>query len=842
MKQLLLCVVLVFSSIISAQPNANKDLRDGEITGRILDAQLNEPLPYVNVIVNDANKKLITGSITAEDGTFEIKKIPEGQVEVSIQYIGYKTVTKNIDIGKGNYKVNLGDILLEEDAESLDEVTVVAEVSTIQQKVDRKVINIGKDLVTAGPTAADIMNNLPSVNLNQQTGALSLRGNENVNVMVDGKLTNVPVDQLLRQIPTNSIKSIELITNPSAKYNPEGMSGIINIVLHKNTILGFNTNINLGYTIQDRAKYNAGVDMNYRNGKVNLYGSWGGNWSDNINFGNIDSDPRAIYQNFYFTDNNNSNLLKLGVDFYINEKNTLSIFTNQNIYNGGNEGMTTINDNGLAQNQFFNNIRDNNSQQYNLNYKLDFAKEGHNIELEADFNSFEDNEDALFRFVNLGQADYRDIIPTERDRTTINLDYTNPISETSKIELGAQARLFNSQIGRNSTQQVTNPFDITQSITTPLTNFDYARDIYSLYANYSKQVDKWSFQLGARFETVDVVALSTEQYAPGIATDNFSNLGTDPALAITRNGDVISKRFTNDYTQLYPSVFITFAPSEKNQFGLSYSRRVDRPGVGQVNPIREWSTPLITSFGSPSLTPQFTNSFEFNYTRSLEKGSITGGVFYRAIEDQLNRAVFIDRLDPDLNRLILTFDNFDNTFSTGVELSGNYKPTDWWSFNTSFDLFYQEQESFSEIKIPETSNNINDISTEVFKVDNVAWNFRMFNNFKVSKALSFSAFGFYRGENRGVQFAMKPMYFVNIGARYTFWKQMATLSVNYNDIFNTQKFIFEGDRPFEQNGEFNWESNTINVALSIRLGSNKYRAKSRKRRDNDEKSGGGGFL
>ena len=301
------------------------------------------------------------------------------------------------------------------------------------------------------------------------------------------------------------------------------------------------------------------------------------------------------------------------------------------------------------------------------------------------------------------------------------------------------------------------------------------------------------------------------------------------------------RSFSNDYVEIYPSAFLTYNPSEKNQYQLSYSRRVDRPGVSQINPIREWSSPLISSFGNTELQPQFTNSIEVNYTRSFEKGSITGGVFYRAISDEINRALFVDR--TDLNKLILTYDNFDDTSAYGVELSGSYKPTKWWSFNSSFDLFSQIQSGFAESLDSDIENPTDeDIVTEYGEANVVIWNFRMFNNFKVTKKLTLSAFAFYRGENKTLQFAIDPMYFVNVGARYSLWDGKGTFSINYNDIFNTMKFAFEGESPYRQTGEFNWESNTINVNLSYRFGGGKYRAKSRKRRDNDEKSGGGGVF
>ncbi len=823
MKKSILCCMLLLYSIIYSQPSANKILKDGSVSGKVLDAKLNEPLPYVNVIIKTPSGEIITGGITDENGNFKITKIPEGNATVSIQYIGYKTINKTINITKNNYNIKLGNIMLEEDAESLDEITIVAEVSTIQQKVDRKVITIGKDLTTSGPTASDIMNNLPSVSIDQQTGDVSLRGNQNVRVMVDGKLSNIPAAQLLRQIPSTSIKQIELITNPSAKYDPDGMSGIINIILHKNITIGFNGNLNVGISHEVEAKFNSSIDMNYRNGKLNFYGSYGNNISRNANFGNIDRPQQGSQQLFNFLDNRKSHLFKFGIDFYLNKKNTISVFTNQNIFDGGTNGLTRVlfeNDTPFNQAQTFENENENDSQQYNFNYKLDLDKEGHNIEVEVDYNIYDGNADTDNIFSGfIIRPNFFELTDTERNRTTVNLDYVNPLSDKAKLEFGLQARLFDNTINYNSDARERN--QIGDYIPTT-TVFNYSRDIYSAYATYGKKLEKWSYQIGLRAETVEV---------------NADALKTD----LQTNEETLIP-FDNDYFQIYPSGSFTYNPSEKNSYQFSYSRRIDRPGIGQVNPLPEWNTPLVSSFGNQELQPQFTNSFEVNYTRQLKKGSITAGVFYRIIEDEISRAVFVDR--TDLNRIILTYDNFDNTSAFGVEFSSNYRPTKWWSINGSIDLFSQTQKSIAErlTQAPEIAT-INDIVTETVTVDNIAWNFRMFNNFKVNKKLSFSAFAFYRGRNKGIQFNAEPMYFVNVGMRYNFLEEnRATFSLNFNDIFDTMRFGFEGDRPFNSVGEFNWESNTIFAGLSYRFGGGKYRAKSRKRRDNDEKSGSGGFM
>ena len=824
MKNFFLMLLVVSSTILSAQPNSNSEIKNGSITGRVLDAQLNAPLPYVNIIVKDANEKVITGGITADDGTFEIRKIPEGIITVEVTYIGYKTIIKQETIGKGNYNINLGDLRLEEDAANLDEVTVVAETSTIQQKIDRRVINVGKDLTTAGPTASDIMNNIPTVNVDPQTGDIALRGNQNVQVMVDGKLSNIPAAQLLRQLPSTSIKQIELITNPSAKYNPDGMSGIINIILHKNVNIGFNGNVNFGLGYQLEPKFNSSIDMNYRNNKLNFYGSYGNNIARRQNFIVLEQVEAGLNQDIDLLDRNNSHLFKFGVDYYINEKNTFSVFTNQNLFDGGALGETALSfetDPLQDQNQIIDNNSENHSQQYNLNYKLDLDKEGHNIELEADFNIFDNDVMTFNRFSGAAtRPNFDEFTDTERNRTTINLDYVNPLSEKTKLEVGLQARLFDNDLAYNSDARVQDEFG---NYIPTSTSFDYERNIYSAYVNYSKQLEKWSYQLGLRAETVNVTTLALD-----------TNLS---------NNTVTVLPFENDYTQVYPSAFVTYNPSDKNSYQFSFSRRVDRPGVGQVNPIPEFNTPLISQFGNQELEPQFTNSIEANYTRNLEKGSITAGVFYRLIEDEINQGVFVDRSALGSGRVILRIDNFDNTSAYGVEISGNYKPTKWWSFNASFDVYGRTQRGFAESLDPTIANPTEaDIELNNTEVDNLILNFRVFNNFKVTKKLSLSAFAMYRGKDTGLNFEVDPFYFVNLGLRYSFLEEnRATFSLNFNNVLDTQEVNILSERPFRQEAEFIPEFKTIFASLSYRFGGGKYRAKSRKRRDNDEKSGGG-FL
>ncbi|WP_282126871.1 TonB-dependent receptor domain-containing protein [Marinifilum flexuosum] len=806
-EKLLIVVLLLLSFSVFAETEITTAVKSGSLTGVILDQKTKEPLPYVNVVIRDANEKILTGGITDVEGKFIIKKIPEGKNVVEIQFMGYKPYTRQLDFSKTKAH-KLGTVHLEEDTEMLGEVTVRAELSTITQKIDRKVVNVGKDLTAAGATASEVLDNVQSVSVNSQTGAVSLRGNENVRILVDGKPTNISPSQLLQQIPSTSIKSIELITNPSAKYNPEGMSGIINIVLNKNANIGFNANVNMGVTRGENTRANGSFDMNYKQGKVNFFLNYGANGGKRNNYGDVlrsalDENGQAIlsddlHQKFNFDSENYSHLLKVGADIYLNEKNTLSFYTTQNFRDGDFEGTTKIyRGNSLDFHNLMNSKTDNSTGTYNVNYKIDFEKEGHNLEFEATYSSSDAPEDASYRELlnpDDRNSNYSDNIENEYTNTLLNLDYTNPLSENTKLEMGLELRLNDTDNLR-----VTDQFDFTN---TKVDNsaFSYDRSIYSGYVNLNHKIDKFSMQVGARLEQYEV--------------DGDFIKGDEKA------------KYTDSRFTVYPSVFFTFNPSERNQFQLSYSRRVDRPSIRQVNPIREWSTPLISSFGNPELDPQFTNSFEFNYTKGLKKGSATIGVFYRRVNGNISRVL---NKDPqDIEKVEMSYYNTDDNDRYGVELSANYRFFKWWSMNASSDLYIQKETGVSNGENLEITNN--------------SFNVRVANSFTATKKLRFQLFAMYRGGGKDLQFEVDPMWMINTGASYRVLKGKGTITFRVNDIFEGMKFKFDSEVPYRQNGEFHWESRTAYLGFSYRFGSGKNKAKQRKRRDNRETQGGGGFM
>ncbi|CAL2090546.1 TonB-dependent receptor domain-containing protein [Tenacibaculum sp. 190524A02b] len=830
MKKILLLLLTIMSFYSYAQMPKSNLPKPGTVSGKVIDQNTKEPLPYVNIVIKDTAKKIITGGITNENGIFSIKNIPEGNSIVEVQFIGYKTINKPITINRKNRKVNLGTISLQEDATTLDEVEVRAETSSVTQKVDRKVINVGKDLTSAGATASELLNNVQSVSVDSQTGNISLRGNENVRVLVDGKPTNVPASQLLKQIPSSSIKSIELITNPSAKYNPEGMSGIINIILNKNANMGFNGSINTGVEAGHYVRYNASTNMNYKTGKVNFFGNYGFNGGERYNFGFVER-PTVNYQDFIFVNDNTSHLFKFGADVYLDDKNTLSFYTTQNWFDSNANGRALITSNGtITSNAPNTQVSDSKNQTYNVNYKHDFDKEGHNIEFESTYTlndspNILNNADLVLTPLDKGfkLLNYFNDINNERENVLLNLDYTNPISKNGKLEIGLEYRTDKTE-NTNITDQNRileyekdtngnilfvngNPvIKTTEKI--PNSDFTYDRDIYSGYVNYGHKFGKLTMQLGARLEQYKVKGIFNQVNEP-----------TQPV--------------TDDIFTVYPSAFFTYNPTEKNQFQVSYSKRVDRPNIQQVNPIREWSTPLITSVGNAQLVPQFTNSIELNYTRKIKGGSLTFGTFYRNISDVISRVTYKDPTDVSNRSQILTFKNFDDTDSYGLELSANYRIAKWWRANASMDFYSQKQIGTTDLSNPKAPR---------IEVQNEVFNARINNSFTLSKRLRLQLFAMYRGANKDIQWEVDPMAMVNLGANYSVFKGKGNITFRVNDIFNTMKFQFNSTNPFTQNGRFKWESRTTYIGFNYRFGGGKNKAKSRRRRDSNEKQGGGGFM
>ncbi len=767
------------------------------ITGKVLDKKDGQPLPFATVSIKDGDK-VITGVLSDDKGEFKINQVNYGNYVLQVQFIGFKIININIDVNQKQVKIP--NITIEEDVATLGEIEVVAERSTFEQKIDRKVINVGQELINAGPTASDLLNNIPSVSVDPQTNAVSLRGNTNVQIFIDGKPSQLSAAQALQQIPSTSIKSVELITNPSAKFNPEGMSGIINIVLKKNANLGFNGSINLGTNIGITPKGNGSLDMNYRVNKFNIYSTISSNIGRYNNFGYLNSVNRATPNNsnqsdFTINNYNKNYFTKTGVDFYINDKNTLSFFTIQSINRNRGEFGTTVEFlNGANPNiiQNFESQNPSRNQTYNLQYKKVFDKENHTLEFEANYNENLREEDSQFYFGLPRLLGAKNDISTLGKNYIFNLDYVNPINAKSKLEAGLESR----------TDKTDNDFFQNNAY---FSDFNYRRNIYSAYSNFGQTHGKWSYQVGARVEYFEAMA-------------DFRRVGQP-------NGTFADKIFT-----VYPSAFVTYAKNEKNSFNMSYSRRVDRPSIGQVNPIRDWSSPTIDQEGNPFLVPQFTNSIELNYTRTSKIGSITAGTFFRLINDRITQVWRQSPYDP--NKRLMSFGNFDNNINYGFEVSGNLNFSKVWGLNFGVDVY-----------VSEVTGIVEDINLNLVQknVTTIPYNARMNHTFKVSKDFTITYFALYRGPVDDLQFNSEDMWRMDLGVRQNLFKGKGSISVRVNDIFNTMRARFNGENPDVVVGQFRWESRMLNINFNYRFGAGKNRALQRKNRDKNETQGGGLF-
>jgi len=799
-KYFTLSLFLALSAAAMAQQPVQGN---GTIKGKIIEKNTKNAVGFASVAIS-ANGEIISGDLSDEDGSFTISNLPNQEVEVSVEYIGFKTYKNTVNLSTDK-NIDLGTILLEADEEVLDAVVINAERSTMEQLVDRKVIRVGKDLSTAGASASDIMNNIPSVNVDQD-GNISMRGNQNVRVLIDGKPTHLDPKTLLKQIPSNSIDKIELITNPSAKYNPEGMSGMINFVLKKNMQNGFNGSYNGNITFAKVPKFNQTVDLNYRRGKVNFFGNYSYSDQKTFNDGVMTQLDDMSAQIFDIVNNNKTHTFKAGFDIYANDKNTFSFYTNQTYSDGiGTVANSITGPNTPLFLQTDQYDGSNKSQIYNAAYKKLFAKPGQTLDLEVNYNRTSDAQAGNFGIAGNSSTKYNDRSDNTVNAVQANLDYVHPFNEKTKLEVGAEYRTT----GIDNTYRTTN-------VIANQTDFEYDVDIASAYATFGSKFDKWGYQVGARLEKYNVNA----HYV----------IGQEPA------------DFKDDYLTVYPSAFLSYTPTQTDFLQISASRRVDRPNVWQTRPIRDYSTPRVIQIGNPELKPQFTNSIEFNYTKVFGvKGSATLGTYYRIVNDPIERTFYLDTTSDDAiaeRKMVMSFGNFDRSTAYGAELSANYKLTKWWDAQPSVEYYFRNQRGIVTVLNPDTNQG----ELQQREIDNGVFNARLNNNFKITNNLRASLFGFYRGNAKDINGQMNAMYKVDAGVRYSFWNNNANLSLRFNDVFNTMKASFEGDAPYRQTGEFTWESQSLFVGFQYMFGTGKNRALQRKYRDSNEAQKSGGFF
>lgn len=854
-KFLLICLLtLTISTTFAQMPGgANRgqmggqNMSLGHFYGKIIDSVSNKPLEAVSVQLiqnkfDTATKKrkdvVVGGMLTTKKGEFSIENVNiMAQYKLKITAIGFKPYETKVAFqlntpgakpGDMSSMLNavdkdLGNIKLETDSKQLQDVTVSASRAQLEMKIDRKVFNVEKNLNSVGGTAVDVMKNVPSVNVDID-GNVSLR-NATPQVFVDGRPTTMTLDQ----IPADAIASVEIITNPSAKYDASGGgAGILNIILKKNRKAGYNGNIRAG--IDMRGRPNLGGDINLKQKKINFFA--GGQFGMRKSISNVKTD-RVDYLNTYTSYLKQRNkpvnsgffaFGRMGMDYFIDNRNTLTVggnivrgqFKNDdviNIYRDFVTGGSTNSDIGKRTTKSIGNFYNYGAT---LSFKHNFAKASKELTADINYNYSKNNNtgdyNTQYYYTNNTPKGGASVEKPSGGGTnqfvTVQTDYVSPVNDKMKIEAGLRAsfRGFTSFINNYNNASGVFAFDPNSS-----NNYKFNDALYAGYITFSHQLKKLSYQLGLRAESSSY------------------------------NGNLINKgqKFKTDYPlSLFPSAFVTYKVNDKVDVQLNYSRKINRPNFFQLIPFIDYTDSLNLTKGNPALVPEFTNLLELSYSNQYKAGnSLLATAYFRNTNDLLTRYQYRDT-NPDPAKIdsvtMSTYANANSSYTIGFELTGKNKLAKWWDLTTNINLF---NSTIKAGNLPGSTNS------SLF-----SWFVKINNNFKLPKNFSIQLSGDYTaktlvapggGGNRGgmgmmfgggsqpsSQGYIKPIWGADLAIRKDFLKNnAASLTLQFSDIFRSKTYATHAEGPgFVQDNErrrdpqfvrlnFNWRFGKIDVSL-----------------------------
>ena len=811
MKRLLHISILLISLFTYSQDNIPK--KRGEkitLTSKVLEATTKQPLEYATFVLTHLRSKRVLGGVTDAKGNFSIE-IPKGMYAISVEFIGFKT--KKLPQQKLIKNTNLGTVTLSEDAEKLDEVEIIAEKSTVEIRLDKKIYNVGKDMTIKGGNASDVLDNVPSVNVDAE-GAVSLRGNENVRILIDGKpssLVGLSGTDALRNLPADAIEKVEVITSPSARYDAEGTAGILNIILRKGKVTGFNGS--LGVTVGNPDQLNIAPNLNYRTKKINLFSNLG--YSYRKGPGNAEYETRYLDENQNITSyltqdrdytrkrtNYNANL---GLEYFINKKSSVTGTVNYQ-KNEGDDTSTNISYSGvtlnsLSQSDVRTTLEKSNSdtQQYSLNYTNNIDDRGQ--KLTADLQYSDSYEQQISDILENTAFDSTNDESTESQSYLLQIDYVLPLKGKNQIELGHKRETDN----LSSTFLIT---DTNDNITNQVLKFD--QTIYAYYAQYGNKLDKFSYLLGLRAETTEI-DLELE------STDSITAL--------------------KNYTELFPTVNFGYELNDKDNITLGYNRRIRRPRNRFLNPFRTQSSSTFIFVGNPDLDPTFTNSFDLGYNTKIKKLTLGSSVYYQSSINPIYVASrTIDNGTVEVRQPI----NLDTESRYGLEFNTNYSPFKWMRLSASFNYFnfktnaylfsYVENGLEQTIALPE--------------VESSSWFTRFNSRITLPGKIQWQTRIMFRGAQETAQTDRDEMFVTNLAFSKDFFKEKATLVLNVSDLFNSRKrglLTYNEDRINPESITdltFQWRVRQISLNFTYRFNQKKKREK----RKNDGDNEGGGDL
>ncbi len=824
LKKALLFISLCFFSVFAFSQNRQFPQDGnappiGKIKGIITDSKTKQAVEFATVALYKLkDSSLINGVVAGSKGEFLLSELPFGRYFMKINFIGYKQlVIDTIAIRPRTVEIDLGQIKLKSNTEQLNEVEVSSDKNTFQMGIDRKIFNVEKSIVSEGGSATDVLQSIPSVSVDID-GNISLRGSGNVTVLIDGKpsgITGSSRAAILQQIPASSIENIELITNPSAKYDPDGMSGIINIITKKNKLNGFNGSVSVGAGTGD--KYNASGNISYRNSKINVYANYGFRSNNRTGSGltmrkNLMTDTTFfLRQNSSQLNKNISHNVKAGMDFYLNDKNTLGFSV---LYNTGTEKSNEVVNFYEADNNDVTSAsysRDNTksevptSMDYNINYRKTFTKPKQELVFDGTYSdasgksleNFSERDYAL-KYYPKNSAPFRQNTDTKTKNniTSAQVDYVQPLKNQMKLELGAKTTLR--MIGSDFVSEVYNYTSDNFVVDSNLSNnFIYTENIYAAYSTFAGTIKGFGYQLGLRAEDANTIS----------------------------NSVTAKEKYTYNYFNLFPSVHLAQKLKKEQELQISYSRRINRPNTRSLNPFRDYSDPYNVRFGNPYLKPEYINSYELSYLKYFTKGVLTSTVYFRQTDGVMQRYKIISDSTTSFN----TFINLDKSQSYGVELILKEDITKWWNITFSANGF--------ETKI-DGSNVQGDLQNE-----NLSYIIKLLSNMRVWKNMDIQFTANYNGPTATLQGEVNAMFSMDLGLKKEIFKN-ATLSLNINDLTDSRKMkiIGNNDPSFYLEMTRKRESRVATLTFSYRFGKISETKKSRPDKQNNGGGDGGGDI
>ncbi len=751
-------IALILTAIFSYGKSFAQVTPKANITGTIIDEN-KKPADYVTVVLYAAaDSSVVKTAFTDPTGIFSFSVNTKGNYFYKASSMGYAAIkSKTLTMGD-DQKIDFGTAQLVSTSQNLKEVTVAATVPLIERKMDRTVMNVSNSSTAVGSTALELLQKAPGVNVDQNDN-ISMQGKQGVMIQIDGKQTymsNADVATLLKSMQSSEIETIELITNPSAKYDAAGNSGIINIKTKKNKGGGTNGSVNAAFGRGKRFRESAGGNINHRTKSVNLFGNYSYYNNTRVTDLTIDRIANASVGDRYFSQlstferKNDGHNYKAGADFFLNKNNTLGVLitgytgiSNEGSVNKTNIGASfTQRDSSVLANNIIRNKYSNIS--YNLNYKSVLDTAGQEITIDLDYGRYKGNDDADYvsdYFFNNGglirpTVITRNITPSLINIKAFKVDYALPLKKQMKLEAGLKSSWVTTDNNLIAERFVNNNWQNNQLLSN---QFIYDENVNAAYVNFNKQFKTTSVQLGLRAEQ----------------TNSKGN-------SITTN-KVIDRRYLN----FFPSVFINQVLDKNNDINLSYSRRIDRPSYDALNPFVYFLDQYTYNQGNPFLNPQYTNNFEFTYLLK-KKYSVT--LNYSRTTDVITEVLLPDN---EKQALYQTNENIATQNAYSLVLNAPVKFVKWWNSNNSLNIFH------IGFKAPDLAGQ---------KLDNksTSFQFKSQHTFNIQPGLSAELMFRY---DSPVTFGV-----MEIGTRYGFdagfskslFNKKASLKLAATDIFNTQ--------------------------------------------------------